>query len=362
MNVNSQNFSSNRKPKNFNNPERFIEGWYWVIPSHNLRVGEVKPVTILGRKLVIYRGKDKRAVTLDAYCPHMGAHLAGGKVEGNELRCFFHHWKFDSEGICVDIPCLNEPLPIKLKTWPTAEKYGMIWVWTGEIPQQPIPFIPEWEEKDCDITFGPRLLLKCHPNVVMINAIDAQHFNTVHKLSSEVVFEKQELEQNAIVFRNSTRGKNQSFFIKIIHPFYKNTVTYTICYWYGSTAILTINSDYLHLNIMFPLRLIKGGKSESQTLLMNKKRKGILGWLYNQFVLLLTKIVGQYFFVGDSKIFQTIRFDLKTPIKADQSIMQLITHVERQKPLMWGTWQEVRSQQAESKPKRERWQDNMVND
>ena len=134
-----------RKPKTFNNPERFVEGWYWVMPSQNLRIGEVKPVTILGRNLVIYRGQDKRVVICDAYCPHMGAHLAEGKVEGNEIRCFFHHWKFDEQGICTAIPCLAEPIPTKLKTWPTAEKYKMIWVWTGENPQQPIPFVPELE-------------------------------------------------------------------------------------------------------------------------------------------------------------------------------------------------------------------------
>jgi phenylpropionate dioxygenase-like ring-hydroxylating dioxygenase large terminal subunit len=47
-----------RKPKNFNNPERFIEGWYWAIPSRQLKVGQVKPVTLLGRELAIYRGED----------------------------------------------------------------------------------------------------------------------------------------------------------------------------------------------------------------------------------------------------------------------------------------------------------------
>ena len=33
---------------------------------------------------------------LDAYCPHLGAHLAeGGRVQGESVRCPFHAWEFD---------------------------------------------------------------------------------------------------------------------------------------------------------------------------------------------------------------------------------------------------------------------------
>ncbi|BAY78521.1 Rieske [2Fe-2S] domain-containing protein [Nostoc linckia NIES-25] len=362
MNLNYQTFNSSRKPKNFNNSERFIEGWYWVIPSINLRVGEVKPITILGRELVIYRGKDKRVVTFDAYCPHMGAHLAEGKVEGNALRCFFHHWKFDGEGMCIDIPCLETPVSLKLQSWPTAEKYGMIWVWTGEIPQQPLPFVPELEQKECDVAIHSHFLMNCHPNVVMINAIDAQHLNTVHKLPVEVVFERQQLNENAIIFNNIAPIKENSFFIKLIRLFYKNNITYSICYWYGTINIVTVGPDFLHVHMMFATRLHEGGKAEGQILLMVKKRKGIFGWLCNRVVLWLTKIAGKFFLMGDIKVVQTIQFDLKTPIKADRSIMQFINHVEKQQSRMWGTWEETRSRDDESKAKRERWRDSMSND
>ncbi|MEH2290405.1 aromatic ring-hydroxylating dioxygenase subunit alpha [Nostoc sp.] len=362
MNLNSQTFNSIRKPKTFNNPERFIEGWYWVTPSQNLRAGEVKPVTILGKELVIYRGKDKRVVTLDAYCPHMGAHLAEGKIEGNALRCFFHHWKFDAEGMCIDIPCLDVPPSVKLQTWPTAEKYGMIWVWTGEIPQQPLPFVPELEQKECDVAIHSHFLMNCHPNVVMINAIDGQHLNTVHQLPLEIIFEKHELNENAIIFSNTTPVKDNFFLVKLIRLFYKNAITYSICYWYGSIGIVTIGPDFLHIHMMVAVRLYEEGKTEGQVVLMTKKRKGIFGWLGNRVVLWLTKIAAKYFLMGDIKILQTIQFDLKTPIKADYSIMQFINHVEKQQSIMWGTWQEMRSRDVESKPKRERWEDTMSND
>ncbi|MDM9382300.1 aromatic ring-hydroxylating dioxygenase subunit alpha [Chlorogloeopsis sp. ULAP01] len=341
MNVNSQPVNSNRQTKNFNNPERFIEGWYWAIPSHKLRVNQVKPLTLLGRELAIYRGKDGKVVTFDAYCPHMGAHLAEGKVEDNGLRCFFHNWKFDADGSCVDVPCLGETLPIKLKTWPTAEKYGMIWIWTGKTPQQPLPFVPELADAECDTAFSARFVKNCHPNVVMINAIDAHHFNTVHNFPVDIVFEKHEVNENAVIFNNTTRGGDNSLFLKLIRPFYKNAVTYSMCYWYGSTGTVTVGPDFLHFHIMFALRLLEGGKTEGQTILITKKRQGIHGWLLNRIVLWLTNLVGNYFAKGDTRIFQTIKFDLKTPIKADLSILQFIQHVEKQKALAWGNWQLV---------------------
>ncbi|BAY26913.1 Rieske [2Fe-2S] domain-containing protein [Calothrix sp. NIES-2100] len=362
MNFNSQNVSSNRKSKTFNNPERFIEGWYWAIPSTDLRVGEVKPITLLGRDLVIYRGKDKKAVTFDAYCPHMGAHLAEGKVEGNGLRCSFHQWKFDNEGFCVDIPCLDEPLPLKLKAWPTAEKYGMIWVWTGEVSLQPLPFIPELEQQDCDVAIVSQLLTNCHPNVVIINAIDTQYLNTVKRLPLENLFEKEELNQNAITFSNSTRVREGNFLRRLIRPFYKNALNYSICYWYGSTSMVTFIPNFLHLHIMLTLRLIAGGKTEGYTLLMIKKRRGIFGHLYNWIVLWVGKILSQDFLKVDAKIFEKIQFDLRTPIKTDQAIMQFINHLERQTALCWGTWQEGRSlRDPETRDNRDKWRD-VLND
>ncbi|MFH7029317.1 MAG: Rieske 2Fe-2S domain-containing protein [Heteroscytonema crispum UTEX LB 1556] len=340
MNSNFQAISSNRKTKTFNNPERFIEGWYWLIPSRELKKGRVKPVNLLGKELAIYRGTDGTVVAVDAYCPHMGAHLAEGKVEGNGLRCFFHNWKFDSEGACVEIPCLDELLPVKLKTWHTAEKYGMIWVWTGKTPEQPLPFVPELEYEECDSAFATTFEKNCHPNLVMINAIDAQHFNTVHNLPLEISFERQELNQNAITFSNTTRGGENSFFLKLIRPFYKSAVTYSMCYWYGSTTTVTVGPDFLHFHIMFALRLTEGGKTQGHTILITKKRQGIHGWIFNRIVLWLTKMVGNYFAKGDTRVFQTVKFDLKTPTKADLSVIQFMQHVEKQKAIAWGSWQQ----------------------
>lgn len=352
MKVPSNTISSYRYTQIFNHPRRFIEGWYWAIASKQLRKGQVKPVSLLGRELVIYRDVDGELVCFDAKCPHMGAHLAEGTVEGGGLRCLFHNWKFDNKGNCVDAPCLGTGLPLQLKPWNVAEKYGMVWVWVGETQAQTLPFVPELENFECHSILTSRFVKNCHPNVVMINAIDAHHFNIVHNLPLEIIFRKQQLNENAIIFNNITRAGEDSFLMKLIRPFYKKAITYSICYWYGSIVTITLGPDFLHFHIMFALRLIEDGKTEGQTILITKKRLGILGWFFNRVVLWLTKLLHDYLVSGNIQLLQRINFDLKTPTLADNSIVQFIYNVEKQRALRWRSWEPLDEKEERQRQKK----------
>ncbi len=326
----------------FNHPTQFIAGWHWALPSRSLKRGKVKAVTLLGRNLAIYRGESGQVTVVDAYCPHMGAHLAEGKVEGDDIRCFFHNWKYDAQGHCVEVPTLGKPLSVCIKTWHSTEQYGLIWVWVGAGTPRSLPVAPELEHLEADYALGSRFVKNCHPNVLLINAIDAHHFNTVHNLPLEIVFDSKQLGEDAIAFSNTTRGGNESWLVRLIRPLYQNAVTYSMCYWYGSTGTVTLGPDRLHFYIMFALRLLEDGKTEGQTILLTQKRSGVLGWCLNRVLLAVTEQVGNYFAKGDTQVFQTIRFELKTPTVADQSILQFIQHVNQQKALSWGTWDEVK--------------------
>jgi phenylpropionate dioxygenase-like ring-hydroxylating dioxygenase large terminal subunit len=124
----------------FNNAEKIVEGWYWALRSAELKRGKAKALSFLGRELVVYRGEDARVVALDAYCPHMGAHLAVGKVEGNSIRCLFHYWKFSPQGTCLEIPCQASVACVPpIQAWPVMEQHGLIWLWAGKTPTQPFP-------------------------------------------------------------------------------------------------------------------------------------------------------------------------------------------------------------------------------
>src|SRR5438045_4014627 len=86
----------------------YPRGWFAVCFSADLAPGATRAVRYFGQDLVVYRGEDGVARVLDAYCPHLGAHLGvGGKVVGDTIRCPFHAWRFDGCGDCVGIPYLR---------------------------------------------------------------------------------------------------------------------------------------------------------------------------------------------------------------------------------------------------------------
>lgn len=62
-------------------------GWFAMCYSDELAVVAVQPLHYFERELAVWRGADGVARVLDAYCPHLGAHLGyGGKVDGNDLQ------------------------------------------------------------------------------------------------------------------------------------------------------------------------------------------------------------------------------------------------------------------------------------
>ena len=89
----------------------FPRGWFMVAASDQL--GD-RPLAVryFGQDLALYRGKSGRVVMLDAYCAHMGTHLArndssfvihDGQIEGDSIRCPYHAWRYGPDGRCDDI-------------------------------------------------------------------------------------------------------------------------------------------------------------------------------------------------------------------------------------------------------------------
>lgn len=327
------------RTKVFNQPQSVVETWYWAMKSKDLKKGQVKHLNFLGQELAVYRGEDGVARAVDAYCPHMGAHLAEGKVDGTGLRCFFHHWKYDEQGELVDIPCRKSPgIQAQIKHHPVREKYDTLWIYTGETPTHDVHTIPELEGIEVETIFGNQFVKGCHPNVVMINAIDAHHFTSVHNLPVDVAFDTQALNAHSIQFNNITFIPETKWYLRFFKRFYASHLTYSMCYTAGTTGSVTVGPDFLHCHIIFALRPTAEGKAEGLTLLVTPKQKTNLPWLstLNPLILWATKQVGNYFAKGDTQVFETIRFRFQHPIKEDEAIIKFIQHLEKQVATPWG--------------------------
>jgi phenylpropionate dioxygenase-like ring-hydroxylating dioxygenase large terminal subunit len=127
--------------KQFDLPIPF--GWFAVARSDELEPGEILPLEYCETEFVLWRGEDGIARALDAYCPHLGAHLGyDSAVIGNDLRCPFHHWQFTGEGVVTNIP-YAKAIPPKLKrpcdrAWPVYEDMNMVFVWWHPHKAEPL--------------------------------------------------------------------------------------------------------------------------------------------------------------------------------------------------------------------------------
>jgi len=113
-------------------PPVYPNGWFHVLDSRELAVGDVKYISVLGEHLAVFRGSDGVAYIVNAYCPHLGANLGvGGQVVGNCLQCPFHGWVFRGEnGKCAKIPYSDQiPDFAQTKAWPCVEKNAAIYMW-----------------------------------------------------------------------------------------------------------------------------------------------------------------------------------------------------------------------------------------
>lgn len=166
-------------------PQRYGRGW------HCLGLAEeytAKPVMLnyFGTKLVAYRGDDGVVRILDGYCPHMGADLSLGAVEGDSLRCPFHHWRWGADGVCNDIPYAKRiPPKAVIKSWPTMEQNHLLFVWNdpeelGPIEGEEPPRIDDCFSDDWTRWHLQKITIHTNCRELVDNMADVAHFLPVH--------------------------------------------------------------------------------------------------------------------------------------------------------------------------------------
>ncbi|KAI9011702.1 hypothetical protein DFJ74DRAFT_307077 [Hyaloraphidium curvatum] len=180
----SKKFESHRR-KHF--PPPFPNGWYHIANSAEVEKGKVVSISCLGREFVIFRGEDGRVTILDAFCPHLGAHLGDGQVKDNTLACPFHGWRFDTSGKCVEIPYMPEgsevPAFAKTKQYSCDERWGIIFVWFDAENRPPLwqlPDVPQLTDGSTYYGGNTEMVFEQYISEMAENSADWHHFNTLH--------------------------------------------------------------------------------------------------------------------------------------------------------------------------------------
>lgn len=88
---------------------------------------------ICGLNMLVLRRDDGTLAALQDRCPHRFAPLSRGERVGDTIVCGYHGLRFDTAGKCVGNP-FSDKLPVgaTVRTFPVAERGGIIWVWPGD--------------------------------------------------------------------------------------------------------------------------------------------------------------------------------------------------------------------------------------
>lgn len=345
MNRSTQDFKA--QPV-FNNWEVVAKGWYIACPSGHLRKCQVRSMDICGHRIALYRSADGQVSALDAFCAHMGTDLGAGTVVGDSLRCFFHHWRYDSEGRCVEVPCQpGKPASAKLQKWATQERYGFIWLWPDSTAPAPLLGHSELEGHEEVWLHGRPYERRCHHHVTMINGIDAQHLRTVHSLHFDMTVEVgEDPSKGEISF--DLRGEVPSVTLRerlarrVLGPRYG----YRMRYGHATVGWLTLMKHVQlfgtgpklpELTMLFAYRPLAPGRTLVQPIYITRKRAGLTGAIISRFLLWLTK---QAFFAlrdEDGMVYENIRFHPGTLLTIDGPVARFIAHVNRYEPSLWSS-------------------------
>jgi 5,5'-dehydrodivanillate O-demethylase oxygenase subunit len=158
--------------------------WIPVAEIADVKPARAKTITIMSEKFTLYRGESGATHLIGHLCPHRHVALAVGRVEGECLRCFYHGWKFDHEGACVDQPAEDESFKEKVRVaaFPTREYLGLVFAFLGTGEPPPFPEFKRFER--------PGELINSnyvrHTNYfnTLENGADHVHANFVHERSA----------------------------------------------------------------------------------------------------------------------------------------------------------------------------------
>jgi phenylpropionate dioxygenase-like ring-hydroxylating dioxygenase large terminal subunit len=161
---------------------------YWTpaLLSRELPEADGAParVRLLGEDLVAFRDTRGRVGLLREFCSHRGASLYFGNNEDCGLRCWYHGWKYDIDGNCLDMP--NEPPQSRFKeqvkhpAYPCIEKNGVVWTYLGpREKQQELPRL-EWLTVPEENVYVSKRLQLCHWTQGMDGDLDSSHLGFLH--------------------------------------------------------------------------------------------------------------------------------------------------------------------------------------
>jgi phenylpropionate dioxygenase-like ring-hydroxylating dioxygenase large terminal subunit len=222
-------------------------------------------VKMLGQNFVLFRDTEGKAHCLSDVCLHRGGSLGGGWTKDNCVVCPYHGWRYSGDGKVAYVPSEGDdfkaPKRARIDSYPVEERYGMIWVFLGDLPEEerfPIPPCDEFDDPAWRM-LSSEFTWKAEAARVVENGIDIAHASFVHPMFGK----PESAQENHILEVDSGewwgRSKNLQFPPKFKENWYRKRMrkegqpTNTHPYWYlpGMVARIRIDINKSMAIVMF---------------------------------------------------------------------------------------------------------------
>jgi 5,5'-dehydrodivanillate O-demethylase len=158
--------------------------WQPVALSESVQAGRAIPVQVMGEEFTVYRGETGTPHLVAGRCAHRNTQLSVGWIEGDCIRCFYHGWKYDEHGQCVEQAVENPGFASKVSipSYPVQEYLGLVFAYLGEGDPPPMPRYPEFETGCVVDAVMMDVPYNFYQN--MENSVDTLHVSWVHRKSN----------------------------------------------------------------------------------------------------------------------------------------------------------------------------------
>jgi len=294
----------------------FSQSWFPLCLSNAVAPNQVRGEDFLDGRVVIFRTASGRAQVLSAYCPHLGADLSVGDVYEDTIRCAFHHWQYDVDGVCTKTRVGDPPPPgACLFKFPTIEKYGLIWAFNGEEPLFALPDFP-YPENELVMkveTFSTDM--NVDPWVLCCNTPDIQHIKALHSITFDQADPDEEIGWTPYSMLYDFKGRHAGG-----EPIEYRVGIFGTSIFYQSSVF---NGRWF--GFLAPFGLPRPGRSKTYMIVVARKDDGddAANEAFVNFAMDLEKRVVS----EDVSIMQTIHFKPGTLTKSDKALSKFLQYL-----------------------------------
>jgi phenylpropionate dioxygenase-like ring-hydroxylating dioxygenase large terminal subunit len=159
--------------------------WYVILNSNEVKKDKITSVKRMGENLIAWRDNSGQLTIMEDKCPHRGVALRLANKRSDCIICPFHGFEYDLSGTCKYVPAngrkSNPPNALHVKTYPTQEEHGFVYIWWGE-KQANYPSVPWFESIGPDMVYATiKDHWANHYSRAIENQLDVVHLPFIHR-------------------------------------------------------------------------------------------------------------------------------------------------------------------------------------